>query len=71
MQQVLAWLNIQAIQYLGGLPNLYTCAGITYPALDLFFRPSCLGGTVRPQDLDPAALPFPSLQKVWAQFSPQ
>lgn len=77
-------LKIEGIQYLGGFPNSYPYAGVTYPVLDLFFRASTPGGTarpqageiesiswMRPQDLDPTALAFASLQRAWARFSPQ
>jgi tRNA (cytidine/uridine-2'-O-)-methyltransferase len=74
-------LEIGDVALLGGWPNLYAWRGVEYPVLDLFFTGRARPGSsaaaghevdevawTRPEDVDPAALAFPSTRAAFARF---
>ncbi len=74
-------LEVDAIEFLGGWPNRYAWRGLAYPVLDLFFTARARGDSspslsheveecvwVRPEDVDPETLAFPTTRKAFARY---
>jgi ADP-ribose pyrophosphatase YjhB (NUDIX family) len=74
-------LEIEDLRFLGGWPNLYAWRGLEYPVLDLIFAARAVHGAVarardeveaclwlRPREVDPAELAFPSLRAGFERF---
>ena len=74
-------LHLEDVRYLGGWPNLYPWRGVDYPVLDLFFTGRAAAGQrahasdeveacvwVRPEEIDPATLAFPSTRAAFARL---
>ena len=77
-------LELRAVEYLCSQPNTYVYAEVTYPVLDLFFvaktdpttEAAALDGVasfcwLRPAEVDPKDLAFPSMERAWRFFRDQ
>ncbi len=74
-------IEVEGLRFLGSWPNLYEWKGVVYPVVDVYFTGRTRDGStararhevdevlwLRPDEVDPAALAFPTTRAAFARF---